>query len=60
MTEDQRSQYRKRLSKMSTEDKTRLFHESEQAAVNSGGAFTSSDYAYSKLLTDKESEFYSE
>ncbi len=60
MTDAQRKQYRNKLQTMSMEDKTRLFHEAEQAAVESGGAFTSSDYAYSQLFTNKESEFYSE
>ena len=60
MTEIQRRLYRNKLQTMSIEDKTRLFHESEQAAEKSGGEFTTSDYAYAQLFTNQESEFYSE
>lgn len=60
MTSEQRKQYSARLQTMSTEDKAQLFHESEQAAEASGGAFTSSDHAYSELFTNKQSGFYSE
>ena len=58
MTTAQRKEYSTALQSLDTDKKTQLFHESEQAAENSGNAFTSSDYAYSQLFNNKESAFY--
>lgn len=58
MTATQRKEYSTALQSMNTDKKTQLFHEAEQAAESSEGAFTSSDYAYSQLFNNKQSAFF--
>jgi len=58
MKPQERKKYSEALQSLDTDKKTQLFHEAEQAASNSNGAFTSSDYAYIQLFINEKSAFY--